>query len=136
MAYQSSRRYLHNFGLDCVLLCDLIVIRMNIDLTTRLIAEVMLWLLLIPPGVSLIAMDIAHEEIFSSITAWIDANYRGTKFAYLVRCPKCLSHWVAAFFILTATPSLLSSTSLVWADIFIKLALWLATTRVALLWIK
>lgn len=109
---------------------------MNIDLIIRLIAETVLWLLLVPPGVSLIAMDIAHEEIFSSITAWIDARYRGTKIAYLARCPRCLSHWVAALFVATASPLVLSSAPSLWTDVFIRMALWLATTRTALLWIK
>lgn len=51
------------------------------------------WFLAVPPAVAQVALDISEERIFERFTAWVDARFRGTLLAYLVRCPRCLAHW-------------------------------------------
>ena len=52
------------------------------------------WLAAAPPAAARLAKDIAEEKIGECVSAYIDRHYRGTKLAYFVRCPLCLSHWI------------------------------------------
>jgi len=52
-----------------------------------------IWLLLVPPATAQVAIDISEERIFARWTAYIDARFQGRLPAYLVRCPRCLTHW-------------------------------------------
>lgn len=60
------------------------------------LAPVVFWLSASPKVVALITEDIVDEKIGQSFTAWIDRRFRGSILAYLFRCKRCLSHWVAA----------------------------------------
>ena len=61
---------------------------------THQVLMLIAWLLLVPPAAAQIAIDISEERIFERFTAYVDSRFRGTLLAYLVRCPKCLAHWV------------------------------------------
>jgi len=83
-----------------------------------------LWLLAVPAAAGLIAKDIADEEIFQPLLALIDRRWSGSWLARLVRCPRCLSHWIVA----AIGISLWS-----WWELLAD-SLWMRLPMVAILW--
>lgn len=57
---------------------------------------ILFFLLVAPAAAALLAEDVAQQEVFAPIRAWIEAHYPGGLLAYLINCTHCLSHWTMA----------------------------------------
>ena len=60
---------------------------------------VIFWFLVIPAAVARLAAVVTRERITDQPRAYIEARWPDTAFDYLVHCPVCVSHWLAAGFV-------------------------------------
>lgn len=87
----------------------------------NLLAFKIFYLIILSMCVSTVSLTIAKSKFFSFLRHWV--NKRNEKLGSLVSCPYCMSHWVAAFYVVllyTYSP-IIMVTNILFIDISITM---------------